>query len=99
LATPDTEAFERCFFAWVAAQKGVPAEVFVIDRKTMCRSGSKNSKKKDPGLQSTSCRLSPRVNVSFSATSGGGEVQRDRRHRCYGLPREVAQTIVEKEAG
>src|SRR6202046_863101 len=46
LATLDTEAFERCFVAWVAAQTGVPAEVVVIDGKTVRRSGSKTSKKK-----------------------------------------------------
>jgi predicted transposase YbfD/YdcC len=49
LATLDTEAFERCFVAWVAAQTGVPAEVVAIDGKTVRRSGSKTSKKKkDP---------------------------------------------------
>src|SRR6202041_1310905 len=46
LATLDTEAFERCFVAWVAAQTGVPAEVVAIDGKTVRRSGSKTSKKK-----------------------------------------------------
>ena len=44
LATLDTEAFERCFVAWVAAQTGVPAEVVAIDGKTVRRSGSKTSK-------------------------------------------------------
>src|ERR1700734_3165270 len=49
LAMLDTEAFERCFVAWVAAQTGVPAEVVAIDGKTVRRSGSKTSKKKkDP---------------------------------------------------
>ena len=49
LATLDTEAFARCFVAWVAAQTGVPAEVVAIDGKTVRRSGSKTSKKKkDP---------------------------------------------------
>jgi len=37
LATLDTEAFERCFVAWVAAQTGVPAEVVAIDGKTARR--------------------------------------------------------------
>ena len=46
LATLDTEAFERCFVAWVAAQTGIPAEVVAIDGKTVRRSGSKTSKKK-----------------------------------------------------
>jgi predicted transposase YbfD/YdcC len=46
LATMDTEAFERCFVAWVAAQTGVPAEVVAIDGKTVRRSGSKTSKRK-----------------------------------------------------
>ena len=49
LATLDTEAFERCFVAWVAAKTGVPAGVVAIDGKTVRRSGSKTSKKKkDP---------------------------------------------------
>ncbi len=49
LATLDTEAFERCFVAWVAAQTGVPAGVIAVDGKTVRRSGSKTSKKKkDP---------------------------------------------------
>jgi predicted transposase YbfD/YdcC len=49
LATLDTEAFGRCFVAWVAARTGVPAEVVAIDGKTVRRSGSKISKKKhDP---------------------------------------------------
>ena len=50
-ATLDTEAFERRFVAWVAAQTGGggPAEVVAIDGKTVRRSGSKTSKKKkDP---------------------------------------------------
>jgi predicted transposase YbfD/YdcC len=48
-ATLDTEAFERCFVAWVAAQMGVPAGVVCVDGKTVRRSGSKTSKKKkDP---------------------------------------------------
>jgi predicted transposase YbfD/YdcC len=51
LATLDTEAFERCFVAWVAAQIGVPAEVVAIDGKTVRRSGSKTSKKKKKGLE------------------------------------------------
>jgi predicted transposase YbfD/YdcC len=46
LATLDTEAFERCFVAWVAAQTGVPAGVIAVDGKTVRRSGSKTSKKK-----------------------------------------------------
>ena len=70
LATLDTEAFERCFVAWVAAHTGVPAEVVAIDGKTVRRSGSKTSKKKkDPGVRSTSCRLSPHDNVWFSVRS------------------------------
>jgi predicted transposase YbfD/YdcC len=51
LATLDTEAFERCFVAWVAAQTGVPAEVVAIDGKTVRRSGSKTSKKKKKDLE------------------------------------------------
>jgi predicted transposase YbfD/YdcC len=47
LATLDTEAFERCFVAWVAAQTGVPGEVVAIDGKTVRRSGSKTTKKKE----------------------------------------------------
>ena len=46
LATLDTEAFERCFVAWVAAQTGVPAGVIAVDGKTVRRSGSKTSKKR-----------------------------------------------------
>jgi predicted transposase YbfD/YdcC len=46
LATLDTDGFERCFVAWVAAQTGVPAEVVAIDGKAVRRSGSKTSKKK-----------------------------------------------------
>ena len=73
LATLDTEAFERCFVAWVAAQTGVPAEVVAIDGKTVRRSGSKASKKKKISrVRSTSCRLSPRDSVSYSAKSRWG---------------------------
>jgi predicted transposase YbfD/YdcC len=46
LATLDTEAFECCFVAWVAALTGVPTGVVAIDGKTVRRSGSKTSKKK-----------------------------------------------------
>jgi predicted transposase YbfD/YdcC len=46
LATLDTEAFERCFVAWVAALIGVPTGVVAIDGKTVRRSGSKTSKSK-----------------------------------------------------
>ncbi len=46
LATLDTEAFESCFVAWVAALTGVPTGVVAIDGKTVRRSGSKTSKKK-----------------------------------------------------
>jgi len=46
LATLDTEAFERCFVAWVAALTGVPTGVVAIDGKTVRRSGSKTSKSK-----------------------------------------------------
>ena len=46
LATLDTEAFERCFVAWVAALTGVPTGVVAIDGKTARRSGSKTSKNK-----------------------------------------------------
>lgn len=46
LATLDTEAFERGFVAWVAAQTGVPTGVVAIDGKTVRRSGSKTSNKK-----------------------------------------------------
>jgi predicted transposase YbfD/YdcC len=46
LATLDTEAFERCFVAWVTALTGVRAGVVAIDGKTVRRSGSKTSKKK-----------------------------------------------------
>ena len=42
----DTEAFERCFVAWVAALTGVPTGVVAIDGKTVRRSGSKTSKRK-----------------------------------------------------
>jgi predicted transposase YbfD/YdcC len=45
LATLDTEAFERCFVAWVAALTGVPGDVVAIDGKTLRRSGHKRAGK------------------------------------------------------
>jgi predicted transposase YbfD/YdcC len=45
LATLDTEAFERCFVAWVAALTGVPRDVVAIDGKTLRRSGHKRGAK------------------------------------------------------
>ena len=47
LATLDAEAFEHCFVSWVATLTGVPAGVVASDGKTVRRSGSKTSKKKD----------------------------------------------------
>ncbi len=41
LATLDTEAFERCFVAWVAALIGVPEGMVAIDGKTVRRSKGK----------------------------------------------------------
>jgi predicted transposase YbfD/YdcC len=51
LATLDAERFGRCFVAWMASQTGVSAEVLAIDGKTVRRSGSKTSKKKNKDLQ------------------------------------------------
>jgi predicted transposase YbfD/YdcC len=45
LATLDTEAFERCFVAWVAVLTGVPGDVVAIDGKTLRRSGHKRAGK------------------------------------------------------
>jgi hypothetical protein len=41
LAALDAEQFQRCFVAWVAALRGLPAEVVAIDGKTLRRSGRK----------------------------------------------------------
>jgi predicted transposase YbfD/YdcC len=43
-ATLDTQAFQRCFVAWVAALTNTPAEVIAIDGKTSRRSGRKGAK-------------------------------------------------------
>jgi hypothetical protein len=51
LATLDAEQFQRRFVAWVAARTGVAAEVIAIDGKTLRRSGSKTSKKKNKNLE------------------------------------------------
>jgi hypothetical protein len=39
-----TEAFQRCFVAWVAALTGVPGGVAAVDGKTLCRSPTKSGK-------------------------------------------------------
>jgi len=44
-ATLDSEAFRRCFVAWVAALIKTPAELIAIDGKTSRRSGSKKNAK------------------------------------------------------
>ena len=82
LATLDTEAFERCFVAWVAAQTGVPAGV-------ICRGRQNRAPVRFEDLQEEERpqRCDPhRVGFRRASTSrsrsgqGGGEVQRDRRH-------------------
>ena len=43
LATLDSEAFQRCFVAWVAARTGLPEGVVAIDGKTVRRSHHRKS--------------------------------------------------------
>ena len=45
LATLDSEAFQRCFVAWVAARTGLPEGVIAIDGKTVRRSSHKKAGK------------------------------------------------------
>jgi hypothetical protein len=45
LATLDSEAFQRCFVAWVAARTGLPEGVIAIDGKTVRRSAHKKAGK------------------------------------------------------
>jgi len=42
LASLDSEQFQRCFVAWVAAVTGAPAEVIAIDGKSLRRSAQKS---------------------------------------------------------
>jgi predicted transposase YbfD/YdcC len=44
-AALDSDHFQRCFVAWVAALTGAPAEVIAIDGKTVCRSYQKKGAK------------------------------------------------------
>ncbi len=45
LASLDSEQFQRCFVAWVAAVTGAPAEVIAIDGKSLRRSAQKKAGK------------------------------------------------------